>query len=254
MAAATTSFATLAPTASSSAASTSLKVAPKTLGFNVGLLSSKTPSKSLKARSNGSSGSALGARMVSAPGITKSPTLLDFETSVFKKEKINLAGYDEYIVRGGTDLFHLLPDAFKGIKQIGVIGWGAQCRIQFTRPVHLLCFFRCNPSVRYLLPLATCFYLCLAIAVGRSSPPPFLFYNLLLAQCFLFREISSLLQLLNQSPHALFSQVCFALLLSSSSSSFISVTDLLYKTERIPIWILLNLLLVHLSNSTAIPI
>ncbi|CAK7323638.1 unnamed protein product [Dovyalis caffra] len=45
---------------------------------------------------------------------------LDFETSVFKKEKITLAGHDEYIVRGGRDLFHLLPDAFKGIK-IGVI-------------------------------------------------------------------------------------------------------------------------------------
>ncbi|KAL4562016.1 hypothetical protein LXL04_034204 [Taraxacum kok-saghyz] len=126
MAAATTSFAALAPAASSSAASASLKVAPKTLGFNVGLLSSKIPSKSLKARYNGSSGSALGARMVSAPAITKSPTLLDFETSVFKKEKINLAGYDEYIMRGGRDLFHLLPDAFKGIKQIGVIGWGSQ--------------------------------------------------------------------------------------------------------------------------------
>lgn len=32
----------------------------------------------------------------------------------------------QYIVRGGRDLFHLLPDAFKGIKQIGVIGWGSQ--------------------------------------------------------------------------------------------------------------------------------
>ncbi|KAM7519044.1 hypothetical protein LguiB_018006 [Lonicera macranthoides] len=31
-----------------------------------------------------------------------------------------------YLVRGGRDLFHLLPDAFKGIKQIGVIGWGSQ--------------------------------------------------------------------------------------------------------------------------------
>ncbi|KAL5571014.1 hypothetical protein UlMin_020611 [Ulmus minor] len=63
--------------------------------------------------------------MVSAPTI-KSPTKLDFETSVFKKEKINLAGHDEFIVKGGRDLFHLLPDAFKGIKQIGVIGWGSQ--------------------------------------------------------------------------------------------------------------------------------
>ena len=32
----------------------------------------------------------------------------------------------QYIVRGGRDLFKLLPDAFKGIKQIGVIGWGSQ--------------------------------------------------------------------------------------------------------------------------------
>ena len=63
--------------------------------------------------------------MVSMPAI-KPPTTLDFETSVFKKEKVTLAGHDEYIVRGGRDLFHLLPDAFKGIKQIGVIGWGSQ--------------------------------------------------------------------------------------------------------------------------------
>lgn len=32
----------------------------------------------------------------------------------------------QYIVRGGRDLFSFLPDAFKGIKQIGVIGWGSQ--------------------------------------------------------------------------------------------------------------------------------
>ncbi|KAH7511796.1 hypothetical protein FEM48_Zijuj12G0020600 [Ziziphus jujuba var. spinosa] len=31
-----------------------------------------------------------------------------------------------YIVRGGRNLFPLLPIAFKGIKQIGVIGWGSQ--------------------------------------------------------------------------------------------------------------------------------
>ncbi|RDX58383.1 Ketol-acid reductoisomerase, chloroplastic, partial [Mucuna pruriens] len=67
----------------------------------------------------------LGARMVAAPAVA-SPASLDFETSVFRKEKINLAGHDEYIVKGGRDLFPLLPGAFKGIKQIGVIGWGSQ--------------------------------------------------------------------------------------------------------------------------------
>jgi len=50
----------------------------------------------------------------------------DFQTTIFKKEKINLANTEEYIVRGGRDLFHLLPQAFKGIKQIGVIGWSSQ--------------------------------------------------------------------------------------------------------------------------------
>ncbi|GJZ60766.1 putative reverse transcriptase domain-containing protein [Tanacetum coccineum] len=62
--------------------------------------------------------------MVSAPVISRPPTLLDFETAIFNKEKINLAGYDEYIVRGGRDLFHLLPDAFKG-KEINGAGINA---------------------------------------------------------------------------------------------------------------------------------
>ncbi|KAG1330211.1 ketol-acid reductoisomerase, chloroplastic [Cocos nucifera] len=74
----------------------------------------------------GPGGATLTARMVSTPAVSKPIPSLDFETSVFKKEKITLAGHDEYIVRGGRDLFHLLPDAFKRIKQIGVIGWGSQ--------------------------------------------------------------------------------------------------------------------------------
>ncbi|KAL3509163.1 hypothetical protein ACH5RR_028564 [Cinchona calisaya] len=55
-----------------------------------------------------------------------SETYLIFDTKVFKKEKINLAGHDQSIVRERSDLFKFLPDAFKGIKQIGVIGWGSQ--------------------------------------------------------------------------------------------------------------------------------
>ncbi|KAL1329410.1 hypothetical protein HN51_046529 [Arachis hypogaea] len=86
--------------------------------------SSKLSFGSLKCSRRNSTG-ALGACMVSAPAV-KAPVSLDFDTSVFKKEKISLAGHDEYIVKGGRDLFHLLPDAFKGIKQIGVIGWGSQ--------------------------------------------------------------------------------------------------------------------------------
>ncbi|KAJ0763056.1 putative ketol-acid reductoisomerase (NADP(+)) [Helianthus annuus] len=122
--AAATTFSSVAPTTSSLPSPTL-----KTLGFTTVFLSSKTSFKSLHARvfpSNVTSVSAMGARMVASPTITKSPLSLDFETSVFKKEKVNLADHEEYIVRGGRDLFHLLPDAFKGIKQIGVIGWGSQ--------------------------------------------------------------------------------------------------------------------------------
>ena len=50
----------------------------------------------------------------------------DFTSKVFKKERIELAGTEEHIVRGGRDLFPLLPRAFEGVKQIGVIGWGSQ--------------------------------------------------------------------------------------------------------------------------------
>lgn len=51
----------------------------------------------------------------------------DFESKVFKKEALKLPnGEVEYVVRGGRDLLPLLPKAFEGIQQIGVIGWGSQ--------------------------------------------------------------------------------------------------------------------------------
>jgi ketol-acid reductoisomerase len=51
---------------------------------------------------------------------------LNFETKIFEKEKIRLADTEEYIIRGGRHLFPLLPKAFAGIRQIGVIGWSSQ--------------------------------------------------------------------------------------------------------------------------------
>ena len=50
----------------------------------------------------------------------------EFTSKVFDTEIITLAGTKEQIVRGGRDRFPLLPKAFAGIKQIGVIGWGSQ--------------------------------------------------------------------------------------------------------------------------------
>ncbi len=49
---------------------------------------------------------------------------------MFNKELVKFADTEEYIIRGGRDKFSLLKDAFKGIKKIGVIGWGSQAPAQ----------------------------------------------------------------------------------------------------------------------------
>ena len=49
-----------------------------------------------------------------------------FESRVFPIETIELDGVRESFLRGGRHLFKLLPQAFAGIQQIGVIGWGSQ--------------------------------------------------------------------------------------------------------------------------------
>jgi ketol-acid reductoisomerase len=49
-----------------------------------------------------------------------------FTSKVFATETIQLGQTRETIVRGGRDKFGLLPRAFDGIRQIGVIGWGSQ--------------------------------------------------------------------------------------------------------------------------------
>jgi ketol-acid reductoisomerase len=54
------------------------------------------------------------------------PISLSFTSKVFDVETIDLEGHKEQIVKGGRHLFPLLPKAFQGIKQIGVIGWGSQ--------------------------------------------------------------------------------------------------------------------------------
>eukprot|EP00803_Ostreobium_quekettii_P005665 evm.model.scf_609.7 EVM.evm.TU.scf_609.7 scf_609:49831-57683(+) len=54
----------------------------------------------------------------------------DFEPAVFAKESVSMAGGAESIVRGGRDKLGLLPKAFAGISQVGVIGWGSQAPAQ----------------------------------------------------------------------------------------------------------------------------
>ena len=53
-------------------------------------------------------------------------TDLDFQSQVFEKKVIDIGGRKEAVVVGGRHLFALLPRAFAGIRQIGVIGWGSQ--------------------------------------------------------------------------------------------------------------------------------
>lgn len=55
---------------------------------------------------------------------------VDFSPKIFTKERVNFAGEEETIVRGGRDKLPLLPKAFAGIKQVGVIGWGSQAPAQ----------------------------------------------------------------------------------------------------------------------------
>ncbi|MDH7483381.1 MAG: ketol-acid reductoisomerase [Spirochaetales bacterium] len=49
-----------------------------------------------------------------------------FQSQVFKTETVWFGPHQEMIVRGGRHLFPLLPRAFKGVSQIGVLGWGSQ--------------------------------------------------------------------------------------------------------------------------------
>lgn len=53
-----------------------------------------------------------------------------FKSEVFSLEDVKFADTTETILKGGRDLFPLLPRAFEGIKKIGFIGWGSQSPAQ----------------------------------------------------------------------------------------------------------------------------
>ena len=56
--------------------------------------------------------------------VKRKPNL--FDSKIFHVERIELDGVEESFLRGGRNLFPLLPKALAGIAQIGVIGWGSQ--------------------------------------------------------------------------------------------------------------------------------
>ena len=51
---------------------------------------------------------------------------MSFSSKIFSVDTVKMSDRTEQIVKGGRHLFPLLPKAFAGIKQIGVIGWGSQ--------------------------------------------------------------------------------------------------------------------------------
>jgi len=63
-------------------------------------------------------------------GLKSSSLNMAFKSNVFTTEEVKFAETTETIVRGGRDLFPLLPKAFEGVKKVGVIGWGSQAPAQ----------------------------------------------------------------------------------------------------------------------------
>jgi ketol-acid reductoisomerase len=58
---------------------------------------------------------------------------MSFTSKVFEIRVVKMADREETIVAGGRHLFPLLPKAFEGIRQIGVIGWSSQGPAQAQR-------------------------------------------------------------------------------------------------------------------------
>merc|ERR1719491_659603 len=65
-----------------------------------------------------------------APRLASRSSLNAFSSSVFEVRDVDFAETKEQIVQGGRNLFPLLPKAFEGIKEVGVIGWGSQAPAQ----------------------------------------------------------------------------------------------------------------------------
>ena len=109
---AATSFSLSSSSSSSTSGPKSLKQSPIPSIFNLGFLGSSSTKAftALQARaipSVNNGGSALSAKMVSAPSSMNTPsTTLDFDSSVFNKEKITLSGHDEVFLFHSLSLFY----------------------------------------------------------------------------------------------------------------------------------------------------
>ncbi|RLN54461.1 hypothetical protein BBJ28_00022192 [Nothophytophthora sp. Chile5] len=66
--------------------------------------------------------------MAPSLSLPSQPKASALSSEVFKDhlKTVQMADVPETVLPGGRDLFPLLPAAFAGVKQIGVIGWGSQ--------------------------------------------------------------------------------------------------------------------------------
>ncbi|KAM2700875.1 hypothetical protein FF1_002686 [Malus domestica] len=112
-----------------SSSTSKTQVAPSSLRFSFVVTKPINPLRAKATRGSIVSGfgSAFEACMVSLSSI-KSPHSLDFETSVFTKEKINLAGHEEYIVRRSISLTKFVFYMFMPTMKLAF--QKAQCSVQ----------------------------------------------------------------------------------------------------------------------------
>jgi ketol-acid reductoisomerase len=66
----------------------------------------------------------------SAGAYNSTMTSTTYASGVFALETMDVPGGTETVLRGGRHLFPLLPQAFAGVRRIGVLGWGPQGRAQ----------------------------------------------------------------------------------------------------------------------------
>lgn len=81
-----------------------------------------------------------------------------FDTKIFEKQHISLGGTEEDIVKGGRDLFSLLPKAFEGIEKIGV-----------SHQRHVLGVPRILPAGAYVWSRDTCMCGWVAVFFGARG-------------------------------------------------------------------------------------
>mmetsp|Transcript_100 Transcript_100/g.268 ORF Transcript_100/g.268 Transcript_100/m.268 type:complete len:542 (+) Transcript_100:46-1671(+) len=85
----------------------------------------------LAASASGFAPTAFLSNSIARPAVASNNALrMAFTSEVFETQEVEFSGTSETIVKGGRDLFPLLPKALEGIEKIGFIGWGSQAPAQ----------------------------------------------------------------------------------------------------------------------------